>query len=204
MKRIAILMFVAAATAAALPAGVLGARATSLPFKFYLTHYEMLGDPNNPSGVYYHSNGRPFADAPDGRRVILAGKGSWDPATARVAGGGTYEIRDAAGDLAAAGRWHAAGFRQFKMLSGWWGIDGFDERGWQGPPGSASFSGILTMDVHLVGQGRGVLRIWCLMPETPKPGDHIGDGMTLTGGPFNFGDYHGTEQSYEGVMFYSR
>jgi hypothetical protein len=25
-----------------------------LPFTFFLTHYELLGDPDNPTGVRYH------------------------------------------------------------------------------------------------------------------------------------------------------
>jgi hypothetical protein len=28
-----------------------------LPYTFYFTHYELLGDPNSPDGVWYHSNG---------------------------------------------------------------------------------------------------------------------------------------------------
>src|SRR5215211_8002854 len=50
-----------------------------MPYTFFLTRYEMLGDPNNPDGVRYHSNGKPFAKAPDGSKVILSGKGGWNP-----------------------------------------------------------------------------------------------------------------------------
>src|SRR5688500_17880094 len=50
-----------------------------MPYAFFLTRYEMLGDPNNPSGVRYHNNGKPFANAPDGSKVILTGKGGWNP-----------------------------------------------------------------------------------------------------------------------------
>jgi hypothetical protein len=70
------------------------AQSTPLPFTFYLTHYELLGDPDDPSGVRYHSSGRPFAKAPGGSRIILTGHGGWDPASARATGGGEYTIRD--------------------------------------------------------------------------------------------------------------
>jgi hypothetical protein len=70
------------------------AQSTPLPFTFYLTHYELLGDPDDPSGVRYHSSGRPFAKARDGSRIILTGQGGWDPASARATGGGEYTIRD--------------------------------------------------------------------------------------------------------------
>ena len=46
-----------------------------LPYTFFFTHYELLGDPNNPDGVRYHSNGKPSAKALDGSKVILTGKG---------------------------------------------------------------------------------------------------------------------------------
>jgi len=179
------------------------ATSTSRPsFTFFMTHYELLGDPNNPSGVYYHNNGHPFALAPDGSRVILRGKGSWEPQSGQVTGGGSYKIKAANGTLMSRGRWHVTKFVSFKMLPGWWGIPNFDEQHWQGPPGSSSFSGFLKVRVHLQGLGSGLLTAWCLMPTTPMPGDHISDGITLTGGPFNFNDYHGTEQSLEGMMFY--
>ena len=50
-----------------------------LPYTFFFTHYQLLGDPNNPDGVRYHSNGKPFAKAPNGSKVILSGKGAWNP-----------------------------------------------------------------------------------------------------------------------------
>jgi hypothetical protein len=43
----------------------------ALPYTFFFTHAELLGDPNNPSGVRYHNNGKPSAKAPDGSKVIL-------------------------------------------------------------------------------------------------------------------------------------
>src|SRR5829696_845509 len=59
-----------------------------MPYTFFLTRYEMLGDPNNPYGVRYHSNGKPFAKAPDGSKVILSGKGGWNPKSDTAKGGG--------------------------------------------------------------------------------------------------------------------
>ena len=91
----------------------------------------------------------------------------------------------------------------FKQLPGWWGIPGFREEGWQGPPGSSSFSGILTLKVQLDGLGAGVLKAWCLMPEVLKPPGHVGDGISLTGRNFRFTDFREQEMSLEGMMFYA-
>jgi hypothetical protein len=199
--------FGAAATVAAIAAALLvesgqAAQGSPLPFTFYLTHYELLGDPNDPSGVRYHSSGRPFAKARDGSRIILSGQGAWDPASARATGGGGYAIRGPRGALKTRGVWRATRFVSFLQLAGWWGIPGFQELEWQGPPGSASFSGFLKVRVRLENRGAGVLTAWCLMPGVPMPGDHISDGISLRGRKFRFTDYHGTERSMEGVMFY--
>ncbi len=51
----------------------------ALPYTFFLTHAELLGDPNNPSGVRYHNNGHPSANAPDGSMVFITCKGVWNP-----------------------------------------------------------------------------------------------------------------------------
>jgi hypothetical protein len=79
----------------------------------------------------------------------------------------------------------------------------FKEEGWQGPPGSASFSGFLKLEVSLEDRGDGTLVAWCLMPDVPKPDDHQGDGISLRGDNFEFTDFSESEMSYEGVMFYS-
>jgi hypothetical protein len=86
----------------------------------------------------------------------------------------------------------------------------FKEKGWQGPPGSPSFSGFLTLKVNLENQGEGTLVAWCLMPQVLKkhphlanPDGHVGDGISLTGGKFDFTNFKENEMSLEGVMFYS-
>lgn len=171
-------------------------------YTFFLTHYELLGDPNKPTGVRYHNNGRPFAKAPNGSVVTLAGKGAWDPNRRRSEGGGQYSIKDARGKVTAQGTWRVMRFVSFEQRMGWW-EPGFTEAGWQGPPGSVSFSGFLTVAVTLDRLGNGVLLLWCLMPTVRMPGDHKGDGLMLVGPGFNFTGYHDSEMSAEGVMFYS-
>jgi hypothetical protein len=174
------------------------------PYTFFFTHYEMLGDPNDPEGVRYHSDGQPFAKAPDGSKLTLSGQGGWDPTSRTARGGGQYTIEDASGEVTAEGSWRVTNFTSFEQLDGWWGMGPeFKEEGWQGPPGSASFSGFLTLEVSLEDQGEGTLVAWCLMPDVPKPGKHQGDGISLTGDNFEFTDFSESEMSYEGVMFYS-
>jgi hypothetical protein len=176
-----------------------------LPYTFFFTHYELLGDPNNPEGVRYHSNGKPFAKAPDGSKITLSGQGGWNPYSQTAEGGGQYTIKDASGAVTAQGSWQVTDFSSFEQLDGWWEMGPeFKEEGWQGPPGSASFSGFLKVKVHLENEGDGVLTAWCVMPGvSPKPDDHQGDGISLTGENFNFTDFRESEMSLEGVMFYS-
>jgi hypothetical protein len=182
-----------------------------MPYTFFFTHYELLGNPNNPTGVRYHNNGKPFAKAPDGSKVIFSGKGKWNPRSKKAAGGGRYTIKAASGAVKARGSWRVTDFRSFEQFSGWWGLGpDFKEKGWQGPPGSPSFSGFLTLKVNLANQGNGTLVAWCLMPEVLKrhphlanPDGHRGDGISLTGGKFNFKNFKETEMSLEGLMFYS-
>jgi hypothetical protein len=182
-----------------------------MPYTFFLTRYELLGDPNNPSGVRYHNNGKPFAKAPDGSKVILSGKGGWNPKKDTANGGGHYTIKNASGAIRAQGSWRVTDFSSFEYFSGWWGLgDDFKEKGWQGPPGSASFSGFLTLKVNLRNQGEGTLVAWCLMdvalkrhPHLANPDGHVGDGISLTGGKFDFTNFKENEMSSEGLMFYS-
>jgi hypothetical protein len=175
-----------------------------LPYTFYFTHYQLLGNPDNPDGVRYHSNGQPFAKAPDGSKITLSGQGGWDPSSQTAQGGGQYTIEDASGEVKSQGSWRVTDFTSFEQLDGWWGMGPeFKEEGWQGPPGSPSFSGFLKVKVHLENEGDGLLTAWCLMPDVPKPDDHKGDGISLTGDNFNFTDFSESEMSLEGVMFYS-
>jgi hypothetical protein len=81
------------------------AAAQDLPYTFFFTHYQLLGDPNNPEGVRYHSNGQPFAKAPDGSKITLSGQGGWDPHSKSARGGGQYTIKDASGEVKAEGSW---------------------------------------------------------------------------------------------------
>jgi hypothetical protein len=185
-----------------------------MPYTFFLTRYEIHGNPNNPSWVRYHNNGKPFAKAPDGSKVILSGKGGWNPKKDTAKGGGHYTIKDASGAVKAKGTWRVTDFRSFEYFSGWWGLGpDFKEKGWQGPPGSASFSGFLTLKVNLAGQGNGTLVAWCLMaeplernPHLVNPDGHVSDGISLTGGKFNFKNFKANERGgppYDGLMFYS-
>jgi hypothetical protein len=176
--------------------------AADMPFTFFFTHYEYLGDPSNPLGVRYHSNGAPFADAPDGSTIAISGAGGWDPATARAEGGGGYVITNAAGDVTDQGTWTATDFVSFEQIPGWL-PPGWQEEGWQGPPGSVSFAGFLEIGVTLSGRGDGSLTTWCLMSEDYMPPDHVSDGITVTGPQLDFTDYRRSEESFvEGVMFY--
>jgi hypothetical protein len=70
----------------------------ALPYTFFFTHYELLGNPDNPEGVRYHSNGKPFANAPDGSTLTLSGEGGWNPYSKTAEGGGQYTIEDANGE----------------------------------------------------------------------------------------------------------
>jgi hypothetical protein len=103
-------------------------RERELPYTFFFTHYELLGDPNNPDGVRYHSNGKPSAKAPDGSKVILSGKGAWNPKNDIAKGGGHYTIKDSSGAVKAHGSWRVTDFRSFEQFSGWWGWDRISRR----------------------------------------------------------------------------
>lgn len=206
MKRMALLLAIlmVAASSAVLASSAAKTSANAMPFTYYMTHYVLLGDdPNNPTGVRYESTGKPTAKARDGSTIALSGKGGWDPAAGRATGGGRYTITDADGAVTKKGSWRAISLVSFEQLPGWWGIPGFKEEGWQGPPGSSSFSGFLTLKVRLEGLGAGVLKAWCLMAEVPKPPGHVGDGIALIGPKFRFTGFKEQEMSLEGMMFYA-
>ena len=109
----------------------------------------------------------------------------------------TIPSRGSSGAIKAQGSWRVTDFRSFEQFSGWWGLGpDFKEKGWQGPPGSSSFSGFLTLKVNLENQGEGTLVAWCLMPQVLKrhphlanPDGHVGDGISLTGGKFDFTNF---------------
>ncbi len=176
---------------------------TVLPFTFYFTHYVLLGsDPTNPTGVRYELTGEPFADAPNGRRITMTGAGAWDPAAEEATGGGAYVITGPKGGVKAQGAWTVQQFISFLQLPGWWGIDGFVEEGWQGPPGSPSFSGYLKLKVALDDGRTGVLASWCIMPTVPHYRGHVSDGISLKGEELAFTDSTENEMGLEGLMFY--
>lgn len=196
----AALLLVATLTAIVPPSRTV---ADDLPYTFYFTRYQLARSPAQEESVRYHSDGQPFAKAPDGSTVILTGQGGWDPGSARAEGGGRYVIKDATGQSTAEGAWRVTSFVSFEQTTGWWGVPGLKEEGWQGPTDSKSFPGLLTLSVHLENQGDGVLEAWCYMPDTPMPGDHQSDGISLTGGAFAFTGYQENELGNQGVMFYS-
>lgn len=139
---------------------VVTAQTPSLSQTFFLTHYELVaGTMEKPEAMRYHSNGQPFAKAPNGDTVSLSGKGAWDPKLRRASGGGRYVIKNAKGTTTVQGTWRVTDFIAFEQLSGWW-KPGTKELGWQGPPGSVSFPGFLTLRVDLGKQGTGVLMAW--------------------------------------------
>lgn len=205
MKRLVLpVVVVAAMVAVAATAALAGATQSkpAMPFTFYLTHYTLLPNANNPTAVRYGNNGHPSAKAPNGSTIALAGQGGWNPAASTATGGGGYTITNKAGKVTARGTWRPLSFVSFLQLRGWW-PKGFKELHWQGPPGSASFSGILALRVRLSGRsgGTGLLKLYCLMPGTPLPKGFASDGLTLTGPTLHFTKQI---QSFEGVMYYTR
>ena len=134
---VAALLLTLALSSSVVPSNAAVQKQKEMPYTFFFTHYQLLGDPNNPTGVRYHSNGKPFAIAPDGSKVILSGKGGWNPKKDTAKGGGQYTIRGSSGALKAHGSWRVTDFRAFEQFSGWWGMGpDFKEKGWQGPPAS--------------------------------------------------------------------
>jgi hypothetical protein len=98
-----------ALAATALPSSAV---AQDLPYTFFLTRYELgqAMDMNNMSRlerVRYHSDGQPFAKAPDGSSITMSGQGSWDPSSKRATGGGQYTIKDPSGAIKSQGAWRA-------------------------------------------------------------------------------------------------
>jgi hypothetical protein len=171
-----------------------------LPFTFFFTRYEFLGDPNNPHTVRYHSDGTPLAKSPDGSTITMSGRGGWDPYSGRAAGGGSYVITEPAGAIAAKGTWRPTSFISFHQFAGWYGFR-IRETGWQGPRGSPTFSGFLKLRVELRGYGSGTLTAWCAMPEAQAM-HRADDGITLVGPRLRFTNFDANVGRGSGVMFY--
>src|SRR5687768_7347514 len=76
------------------PSSSTAAQEEEPPYTFFFTHYELLGESDDPEGVRYHSDGEPFAKAPDGSTMTLSGKGGWNPSSKTAEGGGQYTIED--------------------------------------------------------------------------------------------------------------
>ncbi len=173
-----------------------------MPFTFFFTRYEFLGDQDNPTGVVYHSDGNPLAGAADGTTITLTGQGGWDPYSRRAAGGGAYTIANSQKNVTARGKWRATAFVSFRQLSGFWGRP-LREEGWQGPIGSPTFSGFLKLRVSLDRLGTGTLTAWCAMPAAQEAADRSWDGITLVGTHLRFENYQPNVGRVEGgVMFY--
>src|SRR4249920_2634068 len=151
------------------------------PFTFFMTHYVLLGDPNNPTGIRYESTGMPFAETPNGRGIALSGAGGWDPAADLATGGGAYVITDSSGAVTREGTWSVVKFISFLQLPGWWGIPGFIEEGWQGPSGSPSFSGFLKLRMRAHARPRGSPPARALKPGAPAAGEPRAGGISPQG-----------------------
>ncbi len=113
----------------------------------------------------------------------------------RRVGTGEFRIKDPSGAIRAQGAWRVTSFISFDKLAGWWNVPGLKEEGWRGRPGSTTFSGFLKLNMSLDNLGDGVFETWCLMPGVTKPGDHTSDGISLTGGAFDFSDYREQEST---------
>ncbi len=173
-----------------------------LPFTFFFTRYEFLGDPDNPHTVRYHSDGTALAKSPDGSTITMSGRGSWDPGSSRAVGGGTYVITGPAGAIAAKGTWRVTSFISFHQFAGWYGFR-IRETGWQGPRGSPAFAGSLKLRVEVDGYGSSTLAAWCAMPEALKAMRRAYDGITLVGPRLRFTNFDTNVGRLEGgVMFY--
>jgi hypothetical protein len=176
--------------------------ATALPFTFFFTRYEFLGDPDSPHTVRYHSDGAVLTKSGDGSSITMTGRGSWDPYTGEAAGGGSFVMKNPAGATTTKGRWRATRFISFHQVAGFWGFPIMEEL-WQGPRGSPTFSGFLKLRVELDGVGNALLTAWCAMPEAVKAMNRDDDGITLVGPGFRFTNWKANQKGpWGGLMFY--
>ena len=166
-----------------------------LPYTFFFSRW--VGDTLVSDGVMQ-------ASAPDGSMMLLTGQGGWDPATGRAVGGGDYTLTGPSGGTLH-GHWRAKEFVAFEYLDGRW--DGEKIDGWQGPPGSVTFSGFLVLTVDLDLLGDAILHTWCVPPEViDKPPGYTHDGMSLTSmlpNPLTLTPLNFTQASQGVVIFYS-
>lgn len=110
------------------------------------------------------------ARADNGDTVSVTGSGTFNTASMKATGGGTFEHRDSEGALVGGGTWTATGVESFAP----WGCGG----GF--PPNFCG--GLLVLDVHLVATGGapeadGVLTVSCLIGARVPAGAE--EGITL-------------------------
>lgn len=183
-----------------MPPSAAGRRAPErMPFTFFFTRFEWQG----AAQVIYHSDGTPIARSPSGSTLALTGNGGWDPVSAAAGGGGRYLVRGRGGKAVVRGKWRALRFISFTQLPGWLPAE-TQEDGWQGPRGSAAFTGILKLAVALESHGRGVLTAWCVMSsDAQQAAGRWWDGVTLVGPRLRFTNFKANEgREAGGVMFY--
>ncbi len=109
------------------------------------------------------------AEADNGDIVSIVGTGSFNLASGKTTGGGTFVHTTSAGVLVGSGTWTATGVEDFTFYGCGGGL----------PPNFCG--GLLTLNVHVVGGGGavefdGVLAIDCLIGDVP-PGAI--EGITL-------------------------
>ena len=120
---VAVLSLVAVAIAALPPSVV----AQDLPYTFFLTRYELdeSMDTGTMERVRYHSDGQPFAKAPDGSVVTHVGSRRLGPE--QQAGHRRWALhghRPRWARCRAQGTWRATSFVSFDKLPGWWDMPG--------------------------------------------------------------------------------
>jgi hypothetical protein len=111
--------------------------------------------------------GPDVATAPNGSTVTLSGTGSFKAGPDKTAsGGGTYTIKDPAGDIVAAGPWTAVAVLSFVD----YGAD---------PSDPTLHGGEAHLRVSLSGIGEGVLIVECLISSPPPAGKDEGIRLVL-------------------------
>jgi hypothetical protein len=163
----------------------LQALAFAMPYQWSLVHVVLIGEEKNPSGVKVSMNGQDYTKAPDGSSITTTGGGAFDPNAKQAVGSGTYTIKDASGAVKAQGTYDVTGFVSFQRLPGGF-PPGFQVDAPPPPPGEIPSAGLLTVNIHTDTQGDSMLNVTCVLPTTPNPGETLKEGVTWTGGNFNF------------------